>query len=1047
MNAAAAKKQFRSRVRRPLGPCLAALLVISGVHASDTAVEFDRDVRPILSDYCYPCHGPDGETRKADLRLDIREGAFADRGGEPILVAGDPKSELLRRLSTPELEDRMPPPSTGRSLGAEQISVLKRWVESGARWETHWAFVAARRPAQPALAEPRNRTRMSSPIDSFVFSRLESEGLDPAPEAERETLIRRLSFDLTGLPPTPREIDEFIEDSSHDAYQRLVERLLHSPRFGERMAIRWLDAARYADTNGYQTDGYRNMWRWRDWVIDAYNRNQPFDQFTVEQIAGDLLPDATIDQIVATGFNRNHRGNAEGGVVPEEFLAEYSVDRVDTTATVWLGLTAGCARCHDHKYDPIQQAEFYQLFAYFNNIPERGKVFKWGNTVPEIPYPTDEQREELERVEHDLERAERRVSELRTELERDQRVWELRTRSVRGGVNPSDFTVTRELLLHHSFDDNPQNTVPGVIGQAGEFEGQRSTELGDVCNLDFLDKFSIGAWVLARGDNGTIVSRMGKSLSRTGYCVELKDGKVHFAMAARWLDDAIRVETRKTLPAGRWHHVLVTYDGTRYAKGLQIYVDGVAQELHVNYDNMVQTMKSGYPFLIGGRGGTAHFDGQIDDVRVYQRCLEPQEAEILATGDKIDVILARSRESRSPFQSQKLGAYFLEYHAPEHFRVAHRRLESLRREKQKVTESFPTVMVMKERETLNETHVLVRGEYDKPGKKVTRGVPSFLPALPGDAENNRLGLARWLVQPSNPLTARVAVNRLWQMIFGTGLVRTTEDFGAQGERPSHPLLLDWLATEFVSIRWNVKGIIRTIVNSATYRQSSRVTPELLERDPENRLLARGSRYRLSAEMIRDQVLAFSGLLVERLGGPSVKPYQPPGLWKEISSDDVYEQGQGEDLYRRSMYTFWKRTVAPPSMITFDAAGREACQVNESRTNTPLQALNLMNDVTYVEAARVAAESVILDGPSSDEESLRRAFRLTTARWPEESELTVLLKALEVHRETYRDAAKTAKTLVTVGEYPRAANIDTVELAAFTAVMNLILNLDEVITKE
>ena len=1022
-------------------------------------VDFDRDVRPILSDNCFKCHGPDEATRQADLRLDVRDGVFARAAGDAPIVPGDPEaSDLYRRIIATDPEDRMPPPNSGLQLSPAQKDIIRRWIESGAPWQRHWAFEPVNRPAPP----PESTGWSFNALDRFVHARLEAAGLAPSPEADRETLLRRVTLDLTGFPPTPRELDAYLADASDDAYARVVDRLLQSPRHGERMAIRWLDAARYADTNGYQTDGVRDMWRWRDWVIDAYNRNMPFDQFTIEQLAGDLLPDATVDQIVATGFNRNHRANSEGGIVPAEYLVEYAVDRVDTTATVWLGLTASCARCHDHKYDPISQEEFYGLISYFNNVPERGKVFKHGNTIPVIACPTDAGRDEAQRIRTALTAARQEVDELEEELRLTQRRWELAVRGVRGPAVPANYTVSRGLAFHAALDESvevlPQAAagtirdgqatyVPGVFGSALDCDGNRFADLGDIGDLSFFDKFSMGAWVYWRGGDGGILSRMDDLLGRTGYCLEVVDGRVLAALSRRWLDDSLRVRTKDVLPTNGWHHVFVTYDGTRYPDGLRIYLDGKEQELIVDQDNMVQEMTVKQPFRVGSRGTVSRWDGWIDDVRLYEVCLEPNEVTILATPDSIDRILAVTSADRTAGQALKLRKYYIEHQADSQIRDAHRRLTDTRREYERVVESFPTVMVMQEMATPRPTHVLVRGEYDNPGKRVSRGVPAFLPGLDAGEGNDRLALARWIVDRSNPLTARVTVNRVWQMLFGVGLVESTEDFGVQGARPSHPHLLDWLAAEFMR-DWNVKRLLRLIVSSATYRQSSRLTPRLAEVDPENRLLSRGARYRLSAEMIRDQALAVSGLLVEKIGGPSVRPYQPKGIWKDVvEGGQEYVQDTGDALYRRSMYTFWRRIVAPPGMITLDSATRESCQVRENRTNTPLQALHLLNDAMYIEAARMLGQRALLEISGSDTDRVRWMVRVTAARLPGETEEVILLDALKRHRDAFRLAEEAARELVAVGDSDAAPDVDMVELAAYTALANTIMNLDEVLTRE
>jgi hypothetical protein len=1034
--------------------------MLPAVEAADLpqTVEFNRDIRPILSDTCFKCHGPDKAKRKAGLHFDTEEGAFADLGGHRAIVPGDSaRSELVRRITATEEEERMPPVRSGLKLTARQIDLLRRWVEQGAKWQKHWSLIPPRRPPLPAV---RNTAWVRNPIDAFILDRLEREGLFPAPEADRTTLIRRVTLDLTGLPPTPAEVDAFLADHSADAYEKVVDRLLNSPRYGERMAVRWLDGARYADSNGYQSDGERMMWRWRDWVIDAFNHNMPFDRFTIEQLAGDMLPSATLDQKIASGFNRNHRGNGEGGIIPEEYAVEYVVDRVETTATVWLGLTMGCARCHDHKYDPIKQKEFYQVFALFNNVPEKGRAIKYGNSPPIIPAPTQAQQSKLAELEGKLAVAQSCFQKLGPELAAAQTQWEKTLQA----TPPIQWSIANGLVAHYEFDGNTANEsdpskvakfqggaaayVPGPVGKAGDFDGQRFVDAGNVADFGFYDKFSCAAWIYARGpQGGAIVTRMTDAPRADGYNVYLDGGRVQVNLVKRWLDDALRAETERTLSPGHWYHVVATYDGSRVASGVKVYVDGLPEKLKINLDELNQTFQTKEPLRIGGGGGPeGRFHGSIRDVRIYNRVLSAEEVEVLATVEAITDIVALPPNKRSPQQVHKLRAYFLHSHAPPAVQQAHHQVIALRKEKERLVESFPTTMVMEEMATPRDTVILIRGQYDKHGEKVGPAVPASLPPLPQGVPNNRLGFARWVVDPANPLAARVTVNRYWQMYFATALVKTVDDFGSQGEWPTHPELLDWLATEFVHTGWDVKAMQKRIVMSATYRQSSRVTPLLLQKDPDNRLLARGPRFRLSAEMIRDQALAVSGLLAERLGGPSVKPYQPAALWKELADMD-YTPDKGAGLYRRSLYTFWKRTVAPPSMMTFDAAGRETCIVRESRTNTPLQALTLMNEVTYVEAARVLAERMLTEGGRTPEERITLAFRLATARKPSTAELKILLGGLRQYLDEYRANRKAALELVSAGEWPRNPKLDGGELAAFTAVASLILNLDETITKE
>lgn len=1014
-------------------------------------VDFNRDIRPILSDTCYPCHGPDKAKRKASLRLDVAQEGFVGRAGQPILTPGAPERSLLfQRITTAESQERMPPARAERQLTPAQVSLIRRWIEQGAKVEKHWSFLPVKRPALPTVKAtdwPRNG------IDYFILERLERAGLGPAPMADKTTLLRRLSFDLTGLPPTPLEVEAFHADEAPDAYERVVERLLQSPRYGERMASRWLDAARYADTSGYQSDGERSMWRWRDWVIDAWNRNMPFDQFTIEQLAGDLLPGATLSQKLATGFNRNHRGNAEGGIIPEEYAVEYVVDRVETTATVWLGLTLGCARCHDHKYDPIKQTEFYRVFAYFNNVPEKGRAIKIGNSPPYIKAPTAAQEKELAALDARVQAAEERLRALEKDILSGQAAWE---NQVRHG-DRMDWTITDGLQAHFfgreprkvSYPAGQPASTDSPGGEAVVLDGKTYLDAGDVAKFGFFERFTLSAWMKAADEHGgTLLSRMTDVEEGNGYAVELRQGRIQVNMTQRWLDDALRVATVEQLEPQRWYHVLVTYDGSRLASGVRVYLDGQPARTRTLLDELNQTFETKEPFRIGAGGGPERrFRGALADVRVYERALSTDEAQVVAMADTISALVQMPSAKRASGQVLKLRHCFLATGASADIQDAVTRLRTLRLERERFQESVPTCMVMEEMPQPRETFVLLRGEYDKRGTRVTAGVPACLPALPPGASHNRLAFARWLVDPAQPLTARVTVNRIWQMYFGTGLVKTTEDFGAQGEWPSHPELLDWLASEFVQSGWDVKALQRRIVNSATYRQSSRLTPELLYRDPENRLLARGPRQRLSAEMVRDQALAVSGLLVERLGGPSVKPYQPAGLWKELTGGADYEPDRGPGLYRRSLYTFWKRTIAPPGMMTFDAAGREACSVRETRTNTPLQALALLNDVTYVEAARVLAQRLMREGGTTTETRLDLAHRLVLGRRPTPEEARILLAGFQHHHAHFQQHRAAARRLLRTGAAPIEDGWNEAELAALTATASLLLNLDEAITRE
>ena len=1079
---------------------------VGGAPVAERTVDFAREVRPLLSENCFTCHGPDEQARQRGLRLDVPEGPFADRGqfGGPVIVAGNAAESLLfHRITASDLETRMPyrrglgtsvvPGRDDDALTDAEVETLRLWIDQGAEWESHWAFIPPERPALPPVADsewPRN------PIDSFVRARLEQEGRTPSPEADLLTLIRRVTLDLTGLPPTQAEIAAVFSDDSPDAYDNLVDRLLQSSRYGERMAVAWLDGARYADSSGYQTDAERSMWRWRDWVIDAYNDNMPFDQFTIEQLAGDLLPDATLDQRIATAFNRNHSQNGEGGIIPEEFLVENVVDRVATTSTVWLGLTLGCARCHDHKFDPISQKEFYEVFAYFNNIPERGKAFKYGNSPPLVTAPTWDQYAELAKVDADLRGAREALSSLETDTAAAQQRWE----EALPAAGRVDWVLRDQLLVHYPFDGDiagvftgapvtvspsvtaglrasrraPENAtvpvnvtledgqphfVPGRIGAAVSFDGQRYIDAGDIANFSYDDPFTLAAWIYATAADGVIMSRaLAGDEGEQGWGLYLVDGKVRVNLSQRWADDGVRVETRDVLPLNEWQHVLVTYDGKRIPAGFRVYVNGQSQALTPLLDGINNPMRTREPLRIGASGSAREnsgasetddarprFQGVIDDVRIYTAVLTPDQAAVVATAESLSEIARIAPASRTAGQSEKLRLSFLDQYAPRPIQEAWRQVTDLERERAELWDSFPTVMVMEEMEPRRDTFQLIRGAYDVPGEKVSPGVPAVLPPLAAGQENNRLAFARWLVGPEHPLTARVTVNRFWQMYFGIGLVKTAENFGTQGDYPSHPELLDWLATTFIDSGWDVKAMQRAIVTSATYRQVSAVTPALLEQDPENRLLARGPRLRLPAQMIRDQALSIAGLLVDRVGGPSVKPYQPEGLWSQASQ--TYQQSEGDDLYRRSLYTYWKRTLGPPAMLAFDSSTRETCIVRLSRTNTPLQALNLMNDVTYVEAARSLAERMMTEGGTTPEQRVSYAYRLATAHRPRPDTQAVLVDGFHHHLDRYQADRTAALQLVSVGERPRDETLDIAELASYTMVANLILNLDRTITKE
>ena len=1055
---------MRSRLCRVWMSSGVVVAVIATCAGRSTAAEpeagrlrFNRDIRPILSSACFRCHGADANSREAELRLDQRANAVADRGDDRVIVPGKPdKSELIRRITTEDESERMPPPDERRQLSKAEIELLRQWIRAGAPYERHWAFITPRRPAIPqiTLAQwPRNA------IDCFVLAKLEREGLRPSPEADKVTLIRRVTLDLTGLPPAPKEVDAFLADTSPDAYERLVERLLASPRYGEHMARYWLDAARYADSNGYFTDAERTMWPWRDWVIDAFNADMPFDRFTVEQLAGDLLPDATRSQRIASGFNRNHMINNESGSIPEEFRVEYVADRLKTTGTVWMGLTIGCARCHDHKFDPISQRDFYRLFAFFNNVPEKGVDGAKGNAAPLLRVPSPAQERTLAALDAELANARAADAKFGNVIANGQAEWEKKSgRSARS-------IPSRGLLIHFPFDSRAVTSfdaklggvrVPedvsfgaGVVGGAVQLDAGKPITAAIDFAFDGRHPFSIGAWINTKNSAGCVVSKTNDSDAFRGFDLSLRKGRLLFHLIHRWKDDAVEVATRDTLATGRWQHVLVTYDGSGRAGGVKLFVDGKRQAVDVNVDSLTGSVANGEPLRIGRRQSSASFEGRIDDLRIYDRELSDHEVLELATCQLIRGVTAVPVERREPDLARRLTEYWIDHHAPSPVRQSRMQLAALQEKRDAFEKTIPTVMVMQEMASPRDTFVLIRGAYDRHGEKVTAGAPAALGALPDNAPRNRLGFARWLVSPQNPLTARVTVNRVWQQFFGTGIVRTTEDFGTQGEWPSHPGLLDWLAVEFMDSGWDLKHLVRLIVHSAAYRQRSSATVEQFTADPLNRNLARGPRFRLDAEAIRDQALAVSGLLVEELGGPSVRPYQPPGLWKAVSYDGQlgYEPSTGGDLHRRSLYTFWKRQSPPPNMLAFDAGSRETCSVRRSRTNTPLQSLVLMNDPVFLEAAVHLALRALRDSPGpTPTERARYAFRLVVVRQPDADELRVLTTLYRQQLQRFRENPQAARRLLASVNSDGGPD-ERPELAAWTTVANLILSLDETITRK
>ena len=1025
-----------SHRRASLILCLALAVTVAAPTASAAtpgAPDFNRDIQPILSENCYHCHGPDAAQRKAGLRLDLEEGAFAVRKGKAAVVRGQAdKSELVRRILSKDPDELMPPPDSNRELKPAEIDLLKRWVESGAAWGKHWAFVP---PSRPSLLPVRDEAWVRNPIDTFVLARLDNEGLKPSPQASREKLIRRVTLDLTGLPPTPEEIDAFLADPSSDAYEKVVDRLLASPRYGERMVIDWLDAARYADTNGYQGDPTRTMWPWRDWAVDALNANMPFDHFTTEQLAGDLLPNATAQQRLASAFNRNHTYNGEGGRIPDETRTENVFDRVETTGTVFLGLTIGCSRCHDHKFDPLTQKEYFQLYAYFNQSSETGEL-KYpgggGNAAPVMAYATPEQEQRIAALNAAVKAAEVKLNEGLAQVDAEQAGWE-----ESAAASPANWAVTSPASMTAKSGATLSRQEDGSVLAAGTLAKTDQYDLvlrSDEASLTGLRLEVFGHPSLPDGGPGRAKNGNFTLTGIEGEAVSVADPKkttpIKFNVAASYADYSQPNQDVKGAvdadPATGWavHAAPKKELAAQFAFTEPLGFPG-GTELRLRFK---QDYANGDP---PGQHLLGRFRVSLTTTRIVP---PPVVTALTVAADRRDD--AQKKLLRDHYR-QAVSQRFKQLNAP---------LESARKAAADFDKSLPKVMVMDDAKP-RQTFVLQRGAYDKPGEKVEPGVPAVLNLpLPKGGANNRLALAKWLVDPAHPLTARVTVNRYWQNFFGTGIVKTVEDFGVQGEKPSHPELLDWLATRFVSSGWDVKAMHRLIVTSNTYRQSSRVTPAVLEKDPANRLLARGPRYRLSSFALRDAALATGGLLVEKRGGPPVKPYQPPGVWEEMSLDQIkYVPDHGEALYRRSIYTFWRRTVAPTTM--FDVPTRTVCSVRQVRTNTPLHALALLNDTTYVESARNLAERLLLDAATTPDQKIDRAFRMLTARRPVDAERKIFTAALARLRGQYTADKDGAAKLVAVGEKPRDPKLDATELAAWTALVSTMMNLDETITRE
>ncbi len=1015
----------------------------TGVKAPVKTVDFNRDIRPILGK-CSACHGPASGEGAAGLRLDEFSTATATLGdGKRAIAPGNPEgSELLKRVNAKDAT-QMPPADSHKVLSAEEKALLKTWIAEGAEFKKHWAFVKPVRPEIPAV---KNAKWARNDIDRFILADLEKNGLAPESEATKETLIRRVTLDLTGLPPTPAEVKAFVADTSKGAYEEVVDRLLKSPRYGERMAMDWMDYSRYADSNGYQADFERFQSRWRDWVIDAFNKNEPYDQFTVDQIAGDLLPNPTTDQKLATAFNRNHRINTEGGVIVEEWRIETVIDRVETTTAVWLGLTAGCARCHDHKYDPITQKDFYSLCGYFNNVPESGSGEERPiNHPPTMKAPTAAQTAEMTLLSG---------KEKQLDSWLDARLESHKIEAAAWQLDKPLPAVSDGLVTRAKF--GPETKLEGNAKlESGRATGAVATgemgfvDLGNIGDFDRKQSFSYGAWIRSDNGNGAPFAKMDVNNGFRGWEFSLNNGRPQAHIINTWPMNALKIYAKDLVPNKKWMHVLITYDGSSKASGMKMYIDGKAVPTMVEADSLSATIRTTVSAKIGRRTSTETFAGAVDDFVLYNRVLKPDEVATLASTSPAYALLSVPMAQRTSDQIREIAKLWSLEHDAE-FRKNYELDAFTKAKREQIDASIPAVMVMQEMAKPRDCFVLIRGQYDKHGDKVTMNVPAFLPKLPAGVPNNRLGLAKWIVSPDNPLTARVTVNRLWERFFGTGIVATSEDFGTRADFPTNPELLDYLATEFVRLKWDLKATMKEMVMSASYRQSSHVSEAKLQKDPLNKLISRGPRFRLPGEVIRDSALFCSGLLVERLGGPSVRPYMPPGIWDETNvygNLRNYKHDMGDGLYRRSLYTIWKRTAAPPNMLLFDVPSREACRVRRARTDTPLQALTLMNDETYVEASRVLGQKMIREGGPSVESRLTYGFWRVLGRAPRPDELKLMSSAVRKRLVRFGADTEAAKVLIAVGEAPLDKTLKPAELATYMLAASTMMNLDEAITKE
>jgi hypothetical protein len=1041
--------------------CGLGFLCVGDVAIAAEPLQFNRDIRPILSDRCFKCHGPDKASRKGGLRLDVPEGAYAEREKSHghAVVPGKPQESLLcQKIFAADPADAMPPPNSNLSLNAKEKERLRRWIAEGAQYQPHWAYVPL--PEKVAPPAVKNKHWPRNEIDYFVLARLESEGLSPSKEADKLRWLRRVSYDLTGLPPTPEEAKVFLADHAPGAYDKVAERLLASPHFGQRMAVPWLDAARYADSYGYQSDLLCPTWPYRDWVVAAFNRNLPYSQFIFEQLAGDLMPGADDSTRLATAFNRLHRQTNEGGSIEEEWRTEYVADRIQTFSTALLGLTFECTRCHDHKFDPLTQKDYYSLGAFFNSIDEYG-LYNDAEHVPtpSMLVPTAEQRKAMTATADALQEKEANLARAAGEAEPAFQLWLAGTNlaaEIPGlaawfkldALTGSNTFANAVNVSNFSGSLGGNKLAPGKSGPAVQFTGDDELSFpGTGGSFSAWTPYTVVFWlylpqsltnaVICHRESGTDTGFHGVELS-------LDEGQLKFVIKRFWPGNALAVRSLETVPSQQWVQIGMTYDGSARAEGMALFVNGRQAATAMVRNHLYKNPGDGGDGLSFGAlfRATGLKEGRLEDLRIYTRPLAALEVQQLFDDHALaDALAARDADRLRPYYAAAVSPS-----------VARARTECGDAVKNyfQAREAVEEVSVMEELPRPRPAYILARGRYDAPkteDRRVGRATPSVLPPFPAGSPKDRLGLAQWLIEPNHPLTARVAVNRFWQMLFGRGIVATTENFGVQGAPPSHPELLDWLARDFVQSKWDVKALLKKIVLSATYRQDSKWRPEVLEKDPENALLSRGPSQRLPAEMVRDTALAASGLLDDALGGPPVSPYSPGDLWRESNSmSPAYQQSVGAALYRRSLYTVWKRTAPMPDMSEFDAPSREVCVVKRSATSTPQQAFVLLNDAQFVEAARVLAEKALREGGVNTREQITFAFWRLAVRPPETKELETLADLWQEQKEIFAKEPERARQLISVGDRARDPNLDAVDLAAMTIVTQAILNLDATIWK-